>query len=597
MAKKPNEAFTTVTIKPLSGILDTRSEPEDVPVGAWRWKQNFMLSSGTKLCTRPGFERLFAGSSPYTNFDLHDQGAADLPAPPKEFITLLFEASLNNGQRFLYAGTQSRLYYLDETAGLWNKIGSGFGGQIVSGLAQTRFKAAELSEVILFTNNVDNVLSATVGNPANVQAINALGALNLTAAGVVTEFAGFILLMDVVEDGGRLSSRIWWSDFQKPLVWGIATGSLSNFQDLDYGDQILAAIPMAGALYIFTSKSIWRCTPTGDGNVFSFQRVYNEPLNQAKCLLYPNTLVSTGTACWYASQEAIYYFDPYVPEPVREEWLYRGGAIMFSDQSALDPSCCQSPVAQVKPEDQEIWVSWPEIGTDQNRECINTKSLVFNYKYQSPDIVDFGFSAFANYRPSQVDSAVCRNASQLFVAASCQDLALKQIGTIFARETLTNPAGTGTVVAGKFVPYTGTYDYVGYYRILRALLPMLNFDRDKLVRQILLEPHPTPETNQNVVKLRVGNTFSESDPNLPNGKCSVLWHDMPDKPLVCLDDRTAAQYISANLVRNSGMEWQMLIRGRFLYVEFVIADKSGAPSIGGNCCFSRMEVETQLQTK
>ena len=302
-------------------------------------------------------------------------------------------------------------------------------------------------------------------------------------------------------------------------------------------------------------------------------------------------------ACWYASQEAIYYFDPYVPEPVREEWLYRGGAIMFSDQSALDPSCCQSPVAQVKPEDQEIWVSWPEIGTDQNQQCVNTKTLVFNYKYQSPDIVDFGFSAFANYRPSQATTAVCRNSSQLFVAASCQDLALKQIGTAFAREALTNPAGSGTVVTGKFVPYTGTYQFVGYYRILRALLPMLNFDRDKIINQILLEDHPTPELNQNVMRLRVGNSFSESDPNAPDGFCSVLWHQMPDKPLVCLDTMTASQYVAQNLVRNNGTQWPMLVKGRFLYIEITISAKDGSPCIGGDACFSRLEVQTQLQTK
>lgn len=588
------QAFQTVTVKPLLGQLDTRSFPSDVPLGVWRWRLNTIQRDGTKCCRRPGWEKLFSGVTPYVNQDFHDKGSVAVPTPTQEYITLEFEATTNNGQRYLYAGTQSQLAWLDEVNKVWNSIGTGFGGTPVSGLPQTRFKAAALAEKVIFTNNVDPVKWHTMGSTAPVADITSLLALPVTAAAVVVEFSGFMMVMNVVEGGTRVSSRIWWSDFEKPLDFNPGTvGSLSNFQDLDYGDQILASVPMAGALYIFTSRAIWRCTPTGDDlTVFSFQKVYSEPENQAKCLVYPNTLVSTGTSCWYASAEAIYYYDPYVPEPVRHEWLFRASSIMFSDDSALSPECCQSPVAGVRPSEKEIWISWPE---STSAGCVNSKTLVFNYEYQSADIIDFGFSALDNYRPSTPDSAVCKGATQLFVGASVEDYSLKQIGSIFAREVLDNIDGQGTVSEGVFTPFTGIYSYVGYYTVLRMLLPLVNYDRDKTLRQILIEPHSTVETNENVFRLRLGNTFSEADPNLPDEKCAVLWHRQVDKPIECLDTKLPSSYVQENLVRNSGTQWPCMIRGRFIYLELVIASGDGTPAIGGDCCISRIELQVQLQ--
>jgi hypothetical protein len=131
---------------------------------------------------------------------------------------------------------------------------------------------------------------------------------------------------------------------------------------------------------------------------------------------------------------------------------------------------------------------------------------------------------------------------------------------------------------------------------MRALLPFENFDRDKWVRRLLLECHPNPNTPQCVMRLRVGNSFSETDPNKPDGLCSVLWHQMKDLPLKCLDTMTGPQYVAANLRRDSGTEWNFLQAGRFVYVEFTVANPDDSPAIGGDCCFTRMELKVQVQT-
>ena len=591
---KNNAAWQTVTIKPLSGALDTRSTPEDVPLGSWRYKQNMMMKSGSTLCVRPGWEKLFAAADPYTNYDLHDQGSLALPTPDREPPNVIFAAQNNAGAHFLYVATSTRIYVVDEATGIWTTIASG-----LTTATQARFKAAQLQEKIIFTNNVDQPQGVTVGTPS-AGPIPDLVSLGIKAAGVVVNFGAFMMLMDVNEGGLRHSSRIWWSDENLPFAWGIGGSSLSNFQDLDYGDAILAAVPMAGSLYIFTQSAIWKCNPTGDAlTVFAFTKVYGEPKAQAKCLVYPNTLVSLGNSVIYASHESFYEFSPYVPEPTRDEWLYRGAALMFQGSGRATPACCQTPSAEARPlsdesnndTDLEYWVSWPENPLD----CVNSKTLVINTKYKSVDIVDFGFHTFSNYRPSVDDSDQCKSTNPLFIGASAGDDSLKSIGPIYSREVLTNPTGQGTIVEGEYVPFTGEYAYVGYYSILRMMLPFVNYDRDKIIRNLLLEVHAEDSAANNVIRMRVGNSFSESDPNLPDQKCAVLWHRLADRPLKCLDTMTPAQYVAANLIRNTGTNWPMLVRGRFLYFEVTIAAANGDPAIGAAACFTRAEWQTQLQ--
>lgn len=609
MAARKKDQWQTVSIKPLGGVLDTRSEVEDVVLGAWRWKSNYQLLSGNKLCVRPQFDRAFSqfknkSLTPpaYTNFDLHDQFSAP-GGGLREYITLLFQATDNDGVSSLYAGTQSSIYVLDEDAGYWTVVASGLGGTPQPSLPQTRFKMAELQNTLLFTNNTDAPMYTVLGTTTSAT-VPDLVALQVTQAGFVVEFNGFLLLMDLVEGGKRITSRIRWSSLNCPLSWAVAgndcsgTQTLASFQDLDYGSRILNAVPMGGSLYIFTTQSIWVLfyNASSSGSVFSFAKIYSDPLNQAKCLAYPNALVSTGQSVWYAASDGIYFFSPYIPEPVREEWLYRGSATVFNDTlSALSPACCQSPIMTLFPDNSEVWFSWPEVANNPDGGCLNTSTLVFDYAYKSPDIVDYGFSAIANFRPSPADPEACQSA-QLFIGASCSDYCLKEIGNIYSRARCVNAGtGQGQIIDGNYIPFRGEYVYDGYYPRLRALLPLLNFDREKFIRNFLLECTPAAAANNNVIHLRIGTSESEADPNLPDGLCSVQWFTMPDKPLACNMKLTGSQLAAAGLKPIPPFTWPMLQSGRFLYCEITIQSADGSPMIGGNCCHSRIETEIRLQ--
>jgi hypothetical protein len=614
MARRRGETWQTVSVRPLTGVLDTRSEVEDVPLGAWRFKQNWQLRGGNKLCVRPNFDRAFAsfvnGSlipPAYSNFDLHDQ--FDVPSTAgREFITLLFSALDNTGNTTLYAGSQSWIKYLNISTGYWQTVITNLGGPPEPSLPQTRFRMSLLQNELVFTNNVDSPMHTTIGSNA-ASTIPDLVTMQVTKAGVTVSWNGFIFLMDLVEGGKRISSRIRWSSINCPLSWQDAPGTmdcsgnatLAGFQDLDYGERILNAIPMAGSLYVFTTQAIWvifvnNSTQSGSPT-FSFAKVYSEPLNQNKCLAYPNTLVSAGNSCWYCGSDGIYFFSPYIPEPERTEWLYRGSAMVFNDNlTALDPSCCQSPVMILHPDTTEIWLSWPQAAANGDGGCVNSSTFIFDYQYKSPDVLDYGFSAFVNFRPSTADPEACQSA-QLFLGAGCPDLCLKEIGNVFSRAICTNAAtGKGTTVDGKYIPFTGQYSYEGYYRILRALLPLQNYDREKFIRNFLLECTPSDSSSNNVVHLRIGTSESEADPNLPDGVCSVLWYPQPDKPLACNSTQTSPQLAAALLKPIPPFEWPMLQSGRFIYFEITIQATDGSPAIGGDCCLSRIETQIRIAT-
>lgn len=613
MARRRQETWTTVSVKPLTGVLDTRSDVDDVALGAWRFKMNWFLRGGSKLSTRPGWDRAFSSFKnqtltppAYTNADLHDKSIAVGPNP-QEFITLQFEASDNQGDHFLYAGTQSTVFMLDSNSGYWSAIATGMGGAPEPSLPQTRFRMSELQNTVLFTNNTDRPRYSAVGSTTS-STVPELVSLGLTQAAITISFGGFLFLMDVVEGGQRITSRIRWSGINCPLSWlpganDCATPpavSLANYQDLEYGERILAAVPMAGSLYVFTTRAIWVAfiNASGTGSVFAFAKVYSEPLNQSKCLAYPNAIVTTGNSVWYAGSDGIYFFSPYIPEPIREEWLYRGSSLVFNDNlSALDPSCCQSPVMGLHPDTNEIWLSWPETAANPNGGCVNSKTLVFDYMYRSPDIVDYGFSSFVNFRPTSDNPEACQSA-QLFLGASCQDLCLKEIGNIFSRARCTNAAtGQGTGGDGGYVPFIGQYSYDGYYRILRSLLPLQNFDREKFIRNFLLECIPSADANDNVVHLRIGTSESEADPNLPDGTCTVLWFPMPDIALKCNTALTSSELAAQGLKNIPAFEWSMMQSGRFLYFEITVQAKDGSPAVGADCVMSRIETEIRLATK
>lgn len=610
MAKQNSGSpYTTLSIHPVTGMLDTRSRPADLPPGAFRWKQNWMVTVDGKMCRRDGWGRTFPGNlydstgTPltvpnhpgtgvfYHNHDHHHQGAT------REPITMLFESTDSSGVRRLFDGTQSRISLLNANTGYWTDLTTGKGAQ------DSRWKAAELQNVVIFANNVDDIYAYNIGTQAFTTVPDLLNILKVRRAKVVIQFSGFIFLMNLYQDdlspgAPYRKTRVRWSDLNLPMDYDPGKpNSLAGFQDLDYGDEILAAGVLLGSLYIFTRRAIWRCLPAASQTqTFSFIKVYSEPENQTGCLTFPNTLISDGQNFYYASKDAIYRYNPYITAPERPDWLYKAAGVIYRKaDTALSGLVCEAPVGIYHPSTKEYWVSWPS-GNNFN----NNWTLVSQLEQQTADVVDAGFAVFKNFRVTP-DGRFC-NENQSFLGVSTRDYAIKDIGGIFIREYLTLASNDPTVDLPLNAP-DATYVSEGYYSILRGLVPTGYNDRSKRLGDgetgALVDVDVAEQDKPVVMRCKIGNTRNLSDPNDMDDHCAVNWRDLGTIPMTCPDKIKISELQALNQRADLPFIFPCFEQGYFLYFWFQIEndDAAGSPAIGGDLCIQRLDFDVMALSK
>jgi hypothetical protein len=612
--------YQPITLRPLTGAMDLRSPIDETPPGAWRWKLNLAINPNGSLARAMGWVRYGSGVCP-KNFDFHNQG---MPAASREPFTFMWQSTANDGTRRLFVGTKTRLFYLNEVAGTYVEIGSGFGADGSLSLTQTRFNSSELQNKVVFTNDFDLVQIHTLGTgvvaPIPSLANSSEEGGPITRAKRTVSWNGVVFLLNTVEDGEDHPSRIRWSDFNDATWWNVldnpntGSASIADYQDLDYGEEILNAIPLGGALMVFTDRSIWRCSFAVDvgGNqaTLSCVKVYTEPRNRAKCLAYPNTLVSTGASLYYAGSDAIYEYNQFLNEPDRVEWIYRATTIVFSNPGTLiDKRACASPIMEYVPgvnEDAtaggEIHFSWPTydpaaepVDPDGEIDCtepipppiegsgVNNHTLVINTRHRTCDYRDYGSTAMVNFTPDISLSGECDQQAQ-FLNANGADQTIKKMNSAYFRE--------------MYDPVADEHFQVGYYSQGRMVFPFDRFDVNKLIRSFMVELSALNPNDTAVVQLRIGTSDRALDPNgdPDTGKCQVLWHQMSRKPIKCSYLKTAEQYVADNVRPDeSPFRWHFQWSGRFLYLELTLMAADGAAPKTAGCAWSRLEVEAKVR--
>lgn len=596
--------WTTLSIHPLAGGLDTRSRPADIPVAWFRWKEMFQSTNAEKVfCRRAGFQRFFSDrlfddegvslsdpshgvGSNYHNHDHHHQGAERLP------FTFLFESTASDGTRRFFDGNEKRVSVLNEDDGSYTDI------LTVTGAPGKIFKGAELQDVLILCNDNDGIWYHDLASTTSAH-ISDLNARGVTQAKLTIQFNGFIFLLNVVQDGARESSRVWWSDINAPTSFPPdgTPDSLSGWQDLDYGDDILTAGVLLGSLYIFTKRSIWKCSigsQSGtDPDVFTFSRVYNEPKNQAGCLSYGNTLVSDGSNFWYMSRDGVYNYNPYIAAPERQDWLHRADGYLYQ---TLDDQFCQSPVAEYRPAERELWFSWATVGLDG----INNWTMIASTEQKTADYMPVGFTAFVNYRRNPTIEGQC-NETQDFVGACGLDWCHKSLGSVYYFDYAQIDASGDRSVD---LPLDDEpYVQLGYNSYARGLIPTGLFDRDKLVRNVFVSDDSAAQEKPCLLRVRIGNAYQNVDPNSTAQKCSPLWRiirfkaGQTDAKLECSNALTIATMKARNLRPNLGKDFKCYEEGRYLYYEISIINWDGGLAIGGDCCFQEISFDVAAKLK
>lgn len=616
----PASKYKPVTLRALTGIFDNRSPVDETPPGAFRWKQNFGINKDGKLARAKGWRQLGDVLCP-GNADWHDQG---VDFADREPITALFPSTQSDSTRRLFGSTKSRIIVHDEQAGDWTVLESGLAAADgTDSLTQARFMIAELQDKVFFTNNIDRpryVDLTAIGAPTaygdDAGEDDDGSPVDLEAARVVIAWNDVIFYMNTLEGGVRRHNRIRWSDLKDGTKLIIEENSIADYQDLDYGHVILNAIPIGAYLYVFTDRSIWRCSFTTTTDVvdsvpvtdaaLDAVRVYYEPKTKARCLAYPNTLISDGDTAWYMGRDGIYAFRPgYTAKPELYEWLHRSTSIIFNSESdiAIDPAACNSPVAEFRDDTHELHFSWPiydplaeEVPPDPATiDCdtyeptvpmlgrgVNEHTLVANVKFETADYRDYGSTAMVNFTSDLELSGECLQAAK-FISANGQDWALKELEHGYARALWTVDDQTISVEPSE----------IGYHSIVRGVFPFQQFDLEKEVAMFLAGVVPEDPEDDAVLRLRIGTSDVALDPNGANGRCQVLFHQLSNKPIKCHYTRSAAAYLAQNVRPEDPVEWHFYYRGRFLYYELTIAAADNSAPKTGGLSLSRFEVSAR----
>ena len=382
--------YKPIVFKPASGFLDTRSTPDEVPFGGYRWVENWEVTTKHRLCRMTGWKRLLDKEA-YNNADLHQQ-LDFLPQP----ITMGFEGESQAGLSKLYVATQNRAFVLNGGTENWRLLVDNIGGPPETGCSDRRLYAAQLGDVIVFTNNFDHPFYTSIDQPpigvndSSVAEIDGLNELNITKVSVVIQWANLMFYMNIVQDGERISNRIIWSDYKRPLSVLPSSSSLAGKFDLFAGEAILNALPLGDALLVYTTKGIWEIRAAGSEQTVSVTKRYTPEKPGTRCLAYRNTLVSSGESHYYWGVDGIYKYDFYETQPKLEEWIHRASSVVFDD---LNKEKCSVHHGTYFPAKKSIIWSWAK-----SADSCPSMTLVINTEFPFASITRKGFTMFVNAR-------------------------------------------------------------------------------------------------------------------------------------------------------------------------------------------------------
>lgn len=326
----------------------------------------------------------------------------------REAVTMLDEIVTASGRK-LIAGTVSRVYEFNQSAGNWRILADGLGTPTYSvdqcgcGEGRVRGMSATLGGYLLYTNNFDAPSIYFSGDESSgcdlssLKTITDLDALGINRAGGVVTWKGFTLFYDLTESGDRFGGDLIWSDLEDPNSFIEGDTSLAGRVTIAVGETILNAAPLGNWLMIYTDKRIVRTTLVGGDDVFNFETVYQG----GNAMKYKFSLIDAGDRHVYLGESDIYAFTQFDNRPINEEWLTKAAGFIFkgiteddATYDSINSDVCNMVTGGWSEETHEAWLSWPT-----GDSVCPVVSLRMNLKYRVADIVDHGFTAFLTLKP------------------------------------------------------------------------------------------------------------------------------------------------------------------------------------------------------
>ena len=290
----------------MTAPMDSRSQPDKVPWGQWRYVLNARAIETGRLCRREGWRR-FGCETDHPNCDLHDQHGGS-----EKIRTLYSHKSptrTNSGNR-LYAATQTDIWQ-NRNDGGWRIVAQNM-------LVGSDWEFTSLNDIVIAVNGRQVLWQRpALEGFANIPSLATIG---LTGAAVCWVYEGVLFLADVAMDNTQIGHRVVWADINS-IEFEPTTDSIAGFRDLMAGERILAAVPTGTTYTIFTTHGAWR-QGVQDGQ-FVFQQLYFNKTRDA-CAISKRAIVSNREIAYFIASDGIYALSPYSPSPEWSEWMNKG---------------------------------------------------------------------------------------------------------------------------------------------------------------------------------------------------------------------------------------------------------------------------------
>lgn len=348
----------------------------------------------------PIYSSQFAYDYIYCGGDLHYRDGC------REAVTMLGEIVTSTGRK-LIAGTMSRVYEYNQSAGNWRILADGLGNAGYTaeqcGCNSVRGSMATMGLYLLYTNGFDYPSIYLLGEiqdnceRKDLVPISDLVALGITRAGGVVVWKGFAIFFDITEAGTRMGGTFIWSDLEDPTSYIESDTSLAGRISVAVGQTILAMAPLGNWLMCYTDKGIYRITLVGGEDVFNVEEIKGVGGNALK---FKYSLMVTGSAHLWLGESDVLYFSQFDVAPMHVPWITRAAGMIFNGISEDDAEygpvnrdACNLVTGGWNEETREAWLSYP---TGDNV-CPNV-TLRFNLKFNAADFIDHGFTSMLTFR-------------------------------------------------------------------------------------------------------------------------------------------------------------------------------------------------------
>jgi hypothetical protein len=289
-----------------------------LPLGEWRPDVSDLRKNYTRL-----LRNVLPRSDGYGPFKDIETFTGALPGPCRGY----YVARKEDGSAFLFAGTSTNLYLLDNTTLAWSLVSKGGGYTALD--ADANWVFAQFNNFLIATQRNDDMQLFDISSDTAFDDLTG----SPPQAGWVAVVGRFVVACDLLDD----PFRVHWSGLNDVTEWSSGVNN-SDYQDLPDNGRVYVVGEVSGDVGLIGQAGGWRRMVFAPGSEFVFQI---DRLQAAPGILAPHSFVISAGSAHYLSLKGFAQIDAnggYIPigeERVDRTFLGKHAASAPADVLAL----------------------------------------------------------------------------------------------------------------------------------------------------------------------------------------------------------------------------------------------------------------------